>query len=287
MFVMTFLHLGQLADILIHFIVVLKLCRIGTGENDLKKLCCLLLLLIPYLSTADTITLVADEWAPYNMKPGSKKPGYVVELAVSIFKQHGHEVKYKTINWSRAVKGVLDGEYDGAVGAAYGDCPEAVFPQEEVGIMQNTFFVLKNNLWKYDGVSSLAKIKIGIIQDYSYGNELDLYFNKNRNTTRVQESKGDFALVKSIKKALAGRIDVVIEDKAVFLSKLKEMELLDEFKIAGYIEPDRSSYLYISFSPKRAKSELYAKIYSDGIKEYRASGKLEQILNRYGLTDWK
>lgn len=39
----------------------------------------------------EVITLVADEWCPYNCVPNSEKPGYAIEIAQEIF----NKKKYK------------------------------------------------------------------------------------------------------------------------------------------------------------------------------------------------
>ena len=44
---------------------------------------------------------------------------------------------------------------------------------------------------------------------------------------------------------------------------------------------------YIGFSPENPKSEEYARILDQGMRELRASGELEKILQKYGMSDWK
>ena len=44
----------------------------------------LLFLSCPVVSLADTVTLRADEWYPYNGDPDAERPGYMIELAQTI-----------------------------------------------------------------------------------------------------------------------------------------------------------------------------------------------------------
>lgn len=45
-------------------------------------------------ATADTITIVADAWPPYNGLPNTSEPGYGIEIAHQVFEAAGHTVEY-------------------------------------------------------------------------------------------------------------------------------------------------------------------------------------------------
>ena len=49
---------------------------------------------------------------------------------------------------------------------------------------------------------------------------------------------------------------------------------------------DHFEKIYIAFSPQKPESHKLAKILSEGMLKLRESGKLEEILNKYGLSDW-
>jgi polar amino acid transport system substrate-binding protein len=94
---------------------------------------------------------------------------------------------------------------------------------------------------------------------------------------------GATGLMQNIKKLLAGRIDALIEDRAVFQNYLYQADIPDQFAEAGVaFEED----VYIAFSPSHPHATEYAGILSAAIVELRASGKLDRILKKYGLQDW-
>ena len=130
------------------------------------------------------------------------------------------------------------------------------------------------------------------MDDYEYGKELDEYFEKYKNTKKVQIIKAKEPLVLNIRKLLRDRIDVIPEDKTVFIHTANSMGVWDKIEDAG-IDPINSeegldeSKLYIAFSPKNPKSKEYAKLITDGIEQMRLSGELSQILAKYKLTDWR
>ncbi len=241
---------------------------------------------------ADTITIKSDEWCPFNCKPGSAQPGYMIEIAKTIFRKAGHTVSYSINPWIRSIYLARKGKISAIVGATKGEVADFTFPEEEFGISMTYFFVKKGNPWRYKGVASLKNLKIGIQVDYEYGERLDEYFHKHINLNKIHELRVENPLEVNIKKLAMGRIDTVPENKAVFINKAKQMGLLKKFVEAG-ADPIKSKKdyesikVYLAFSPKNPKSKEYAKIISEGIKSMRASGELQKILNKYGLSDWK
>lgn len=234
---------------------------------------------------ADDIVLGADIWPPFNCEPGSKNPGYMVEIARKIFEQKGHKIIYKEIPWSRAINICRKGKINGIIGAAKGEAEGFVFPKEPLGKLENFAFVLKDSNWKYDGIDSLKKVKLGLIIDYDYGEKMNKYLEDNKDSKLIEKVGGTDPLRKNILKLKAKRIDAVIEAKPVFEYTVNKMGVSDLFKSAGSDgEPDP---IYIAFSPNNPKSKEYAKILSDGIVEMRKSGELAKILAKYGQKDWE
>lgn len=236
-------------------------------------------------ASAATITLVSDEWCPYNCTPGSDKPGFMIEVATKVFADAGHTVEYSIVPWSRAVEETRKGKYDGAVGATQGDTEGFVFPDNDLGLSANVFIAKKGSAWKFADMGSLSTISLGVIRDYSYGDELDAYVEQNaKDATKVQVASGEDGLGTNIKKLEAGRIGALVEDRNVV-----EYELASLGKQAAYVEVGNlgEDPLYIAFSPAKPTSAEYAKLLSDGIAKLRASGELAKILEKYGLKDWR
>jgi len=245
----------------------------------------LIALTVSGASHADDIVLAADVWPPFINKPGAEQAGYMVEVAQKVFAKKGHKIVFKEQPWSRAVNLCRKGDIPGIVGAAVGDAPDFVFPKEELGILDNYMFTLKDSTWTYKGGDSFKSVKLGLIQDYEYGEETMKYIKANKGSKMIQFVSGNDPLAKNIKKLAAKRVDVVIEVKPVFDSIASELGLADKFKAAG--SDGNPSPIYICFSPANPKSKEYAKILSDGVIEMRKSGELAKILSAYGQKDWK
>lgn len=234
---------------------------------------------------AATITIVADEWCPYNCEPGSDKPGFMIEIAQKTLGAAGHTIDYKNMPWSRAIDEARKGKFDAIVGAAKDDAPDFVYPSVSLGVSGSIFAVRKGETWKYAGIDSLAGHSIGVIQDYSYDDDFDKYVEANaKDSAKLQVAAGESALETNIKKLEAKRIDAMVEDKSVLNYALSQMGKAGAFDVAGALG---DAEVYIAFSPAKKESAEYAKLLSEGLQKLRASGELKTILAKYGLEDWK
>ncbi len=237
-------------------------------------------------SAQETITCRADTWAPFNGDPDSDKPGYVIEIMKAIFEPKGYKIDYKVIPWSRAVKELAEGKFDVAVGASKDDCPDAVFPDQEIADIRFAFFALPSSKWSFKGLDSLAEVKLGAIEGYAYGEEIDKRIASAKESGKAELVSGDNALERNVKKLQAGRIDALIEAPQVFSWTVRAMGLQEgSFAKAGELDSPQKNY--VAFSQAKASSKSYAKIFDEGMVELRKSGKLSGILAKYGLSDWR
>ncbi len=239
------------------------------------------------ICAADTIRLAADAWYPFNGQPTSEKPGYMVEIAKAIFERRGHTVEYRLVPWTQAIEDARKGYIDGIIGAEKTDAPDFIFPTEPLGKISDAFFVKAESTWNFSGIPSLANQRLGYVADYSYSKEMDRYIRENSTNPKLLqgavESRG---VNQNIVKMLLGRLDVIIEVPEVFWSTVEQMSLKKEkFREAGHEE--EFTEVYIAFSPSSKRSAQYARTLSYGIDLMRKNGKLKEILDRYGISDWK
>ena len=245
-----------------------------------------LLLAISAWVSADKIVLAADQWCPINCDSGSDREGYMVDVARAIFERHGHELEYRVIPWNRSIQMAREGKINGVIGPYVEDCPDFIFPENELGMIGFSLFVHQDSSWRYDGISSLDGIKLAVAADYSYGALLDRYVEEHKNNKhRIQFNYGESPVENNIRMLLSKRVDAVIAAEPVFLHLVNRLGYHNTFVFAGVgNEPKKS---YIAFSPELDSSESYAALLSDGMANLRASGELERILAGYGLSDWK
>ncbi len=241
--------------------------------------CIMMVMAFSFSVQADTITLVSDPWMPYTGVEGSGDNGFMIEIALETLSAAGHTVVYKNVDWDTAIEEARKGAYNAIVGAAKGDAPDFVFPENSQGESVNHFFVMKDNPWKYNGIESLKGKKIGVLKSYSYGDALDEYFKGNPNVTTEEQ------LIKLLELMSEGKVDIIIENYYVFMLQCMKAYMLKEIADAG--SDGIKDPVFIAFSPADSKSAEYAKIVSDGTEKLRQSGVLATIMDRYGLKDWK
>jgi len=252
----------------------------GWGIGLLAQLC---VMVVAGPVAADTIRLRADDWCPFNCS--EQKKGYGVEVAEQVFAAAGHTIQYQLAPWSRSLEDCLRGEVEAVIGAALVDSPELVFGDEPIGQWDSTFVVKAGNPWRYDGVGSLERVKLAAIIGYIYMEPVGAYVEANKkNKARVTQVGGTQPLDQSLKMVAAGRVDAAMESRTVLDYKLRKLGLAESLAIAG---GTRSGPIYVAFSPKHPKARDYGRILDQGIREMRADGRLQAILDRYGVRDWK
>lgn len=231
---------------------------------------------------AETITLVADEWCPYNCAPGAEKPGFLIEIVQRVFEPAGFRVDYKVVPWARAIRDTRAGRSSAILGAIRSEAPDFVYP-EGTGFRAGTHaFVARGSTWSYGGRGSLDAVTLGVILDYSYGDDVDAYLEQHRaNADRVQVSTGEDALEKNVAKLRQGRISVVLEDPAVMRFFLERTGQADAVVPAGILE---ETEVFIAFGPNEEHALEHARMLEDGMQKLRASGELARILAGYGIT---
>lgn len=244
--------------------------------------CMLVLLAWAGLARAETLVIAGDIWCPVNCQPGSERPGIFVELAREIFTEAGIEVQYKALNWARTLQMVRRGELNAAVGAGVEDAPDFLFGATPVASSRSCFFTLPDSTWRFNGTASLAGQRLGVINDYSYGDELNTYIALHHgDSERIQIAAGDTALALNIGKLTHGRVDVVLENAWVIQAMLASQGRAGDLREAGCRAPDVP--IYLAFSPVLESSPRYVAIFEQGLQRYRASGRLQALLAAYGV----
>jgi polar amino acid transport system substrate-binding protein len=229
----------------------------------------------------ETLVIAADLWCPINCAPDSPKPGIFVELAHEIFAEHGIAVRYETRNWARVLQEVRRGGINAAVGAGREDAPDFLFTETPVAMSRNCFYTRRDSNWRFTGVDSLVQVRLGVINDYSYGEQLNAYVMAHRDGDRVQVAAGDKALNLNLTKLRHDRIDALLENSWVIQAQVAELGLRGELREAGCREPDVP--IYLGFSPARADSARFAELFEQGLRRYRADGRLRALLQSYGV----
>lgn len=234
------------------------------------------------VSMADVIELRADYWCPFNCEPGSDRPGFVVEIVTEAMGLHGHDVNYQTLGWARSLELARTGAIHGVIGTDAYESPDFVFGPP-TGRYQSSAAFRVGDGRPFDTREAIDGLRVGGIQGYDYIEAINDYITEFAgDRSRVQMMTGDNALERNLKKLLAGRIDLVPEERSVLLYNLQTMGLRDQIEIVVDAEV---TDLFIGFSPALEISAHYAEDLEKGVKQMHANGRYAEILARYGLTE--
>lgn len=247
-------------------------------------LACALLAALPV--QADTITIRADEWLPYN-GPSTRRPaGYMIEMAEQIAKAAGHQIDYRHLPWDDAIEAVRKGSFDCLVGAAVEEVPGFALPKAAWGVSQSAAYTLAEQHSGLDSIDQLKALRIAVFPDFTYGDELGPWIEQNLGSSDrlIEIDSGSQLTLAALSHLVARKLDVVIEDRNVMLNALQQTGLSDrviERMTVGGLDP-----IYIACTPASARGAQFAQLFDDGTRSLRESGALDSILKRYGLSDW-
>lgn len=242
-------------------------------------------------ASAEVLAFTSDDWCPYICTKGDTPnsiengDGLLVDILKRTFEPKGHKVSITIAPWARAIKDVRNGRYLAALGAFKSEVPDFVFPKKPVGISQMCFYTKKGHSWRYKGVSSLAKVKLGVIKGYNYDSgKIDEYISSQNDQDNIHVLTGTTSFHQILKMVQKDRLDAAIDDVNVTNYILHKSNFKTGFQQAGCL---KGSELHIAFSPVLSESEYYSKVLSDSISTLRRSGDLKLMLDNYGLDDWE
>lgn len=243
----------------------------------------LIAVLLSPLASADTIRLRADAWFPVNGDPAAVQPGFGIEALRTVWKEAGHELDYRLMSWGRSLEAVRNGSADCVIGAYKADAPDLRFPAQELGRDAVGIYVRAADDWHYSGVDSLGRRTVGVISEYSYGEELDAWLAESGNATRIQMAYGADALEGNIRKLLAGRVDVLFESPMIMTSALHTLDLARFVRLSGEAKP--ATPFYIACSSTNPRAPEWLRQFDEGMTRLKQSGQWRSLLESYGLSE--
>lgn len=237
-------------------------------------------------SAPTKLVIASDLWCPYSCPPFGGKEGFMVDVARAAFALRGVSIEYRIVPWTRAVNDARRLRVDGIIGAAKADAPDFIYPSEEQGVSGEILVYRTAENFSFTDTAALTAYKIGIIEGYTYGPEIQGYLNDNiDDPNRVYQATGNDATAKNLRLLMAKKLSLVLEDLNVAQQLIKENRFHRDLSVTHSVTAEEP--IYIGFSPENPRSWVNAATLSDGMKKLRASGELAKILSRYGLKDWK
>ncbi|NQD95428.1 transporter substrate-binding domain-containing protein [Pseudomonas sp. CrR25] len=236
----------------------------------------------PASGAAEEIVLVSPAyWCPFSCTAGSAQEGFTVDIIRWIFARHAIDVRLVNGNYSRALLEVRSGRYTATPSSLKSEAPDFTYPEKAISFNRFCFYTRAEDDWRYTGTSTLHGRQVGIIQHYSYGTSLDALIRTQAEIFR--NHAGNDLTQRLIKQLQLKRLDTFIEEEHLVRYALLQHPHY-AVRQAGC---ERGELAYMAISPNHPRRDAYARLFSEGMREIRRNGVLQQILSAYGLNDWQ
>lgn len=236
------------------------------------------LLLTPSVCMAKNFEILTGEWAPY-VSETMDGGGPTAIIVMEAIKASGNSATFKYVPWARTEALTQSGQAVATFPWSPTDGFEATCWQSDTLASQKmVFFYMKSKLgdWDYKDLNQLKSMKVGGSRGYTY---VDIF--------ETAGIKPDYAadVTKSLKKLIAGRIDVVPESQLVGLDTIKKNFAGDMDKIGYSNTPLFVKPLYLQISKKHPDGQALKDAFAKGFEAIKANGTYKAILDKYGLSE--
>jgi len=219
---------------------------------NLKNACFLLLFnIIAFdLYAQETITLGTTHWCPYTCDYQGNENGVVGDILAKALSQHNIKLNIEHYPWSRAITLANENKIDGLLTATPEESEDLIFSTSPLGNYQMCFYTRAESKWQYTQELDFNNNKLGIIQNYGYGEPLDSYL-KTKKYKNLYEISGSNSISRLIKLLANNRVDIIIEDRLVFNWTRSKNPALKQLPIreAGCLP---KHLFYLALSPTEA-----------------------------------
>jgi len=233
-----------------------------------------------------TLTFCSDVWPPYVNAYGSGRKGYVIDLLREIYEPLGYEVNLEILPWSQCLQQVNSGRVTGVIGVDKEKAPGLIFPDETITGYRLSFYTLAQAEWAYQGPETLKGLRLGVVEDYSYPDELDAYIEEYRQTDRILLGRGEQAVALLLTALQAGRLDAFVADPfsvdALLNNKSEAEQNLR--KTTPFVTDEK---IYVAFGPSGERSLRLRQSYDRRINRLRNGGSLAKPHANYNLESWQ
>ena len=233
----------------------------------------LVILLLPALSIATELKLVADKWPPFT----SKKQGQriAVDLVEQALKRAEIKSQVNIVEWKTVLKGVKSGEYDAIVGA-WKNFEREKFLLFSRPYLQNRVLLVgrTDNKLSAIEISQLENKRIGIVDGYAYGESI-------LDNSKIIKVKGA-TVAENIRQLLDNKVDFILMDSIV-AQNLKQV-LPEEIKNKLVVYPNVVVAQNLHFAVRRDYPGAAALLdkFNNAIRDMIADGSYNRILG----FDW-
>lgn len=227
------------------------------------------------------LRIASDDWCPFVCaEEGKLTGGYLVVVTAQAMSLAGYRIEPVQMPLNRAIRESLSGGIEGVYAPPV---DQRLLLSAPLAYSRACFYTRAGETWTYQGINSLRKLTVGIIDDYGYDHgPMDAYILKNRNKPlAVVLAFGVTAGITNLQKLLVGRYPVMLEHEAVMARLTQKMDVVNRVRQAGCLE--RALPLTIGFAKQDIRGEKWIRDLANGLHQMEASGRLNALRQRYDI----
>lgn len=237
----------------------------------------LVLLLADLLGQAharEVVDLANGEWPPY-LSQHLPNYGVVSRIITEAFALQGIEVRYGFFPWRRAIAMARAGDWNGTpVWIKSTERLQSFLLSDPIVQAECHFFHRRNMQFDWSTIEDLAPYRIGISNDYFYGEEFHDAIDKGLLTVESVPSDEQ-----NFRKLLGERIDIFQIDGVAGRTLLRlRFSGADAEKIIIHRKPLYSEPMHLMLNKDKPENRQLMKEFNAGLRKLRASGRLDAFL---------
>ncbi|KQQ36250.1 hypothetical protein ASF61_08715 [Duganella sp. Leaf126] len=228
------------------------------------------------------LVLVSYDYPPYmEVQQGRPATGIAVDLVRAVFARMKQPVALQFYPLARSLSLIDTPSADGffTIKKTAQRERQYLYPREPLLTQDVVVFVRDDARLTFHGnVSELADVRLGVVNNISYGAIVDTAVARGV-FTRLEVAQNHEA---NFRKLLAGRMDALVSSRAVGMAVLQRLGMQDKVKVIG--PPIERTQAYLIFNRRTVAPQVVA-AFDRALAAMRKDGTLQKLQKLPGPTD--
>jgi polar amino acid transport system substrate-binding protein len=221
------------------------------------------------------ISAAADPWPPF-ADPEHPRQGVALEIIRAAYGTQGYSVVMHFVPWSRAESGVNSGQYDILIDVWFTQArAKQLLFSKPYASNELRFIKRREDPFEYGGLGSLNGKIVGTIRGYGYSSD----FLTSKGFKREETAD----LMQNIRKLLANRIDLTLEDEIVAKAMINREDPLLFHQIAFTKTAFATNPLHLAAGLNNPRCTALVEAFNAGLHIIKSNKTYEKILASYGM----